>query len=145
WDGTGVDQVQLFQGANLVGTAPYGQARADVAAAYGDSRYTNSGYSYQLDTTKLTNGPTTLQVRYHSVLTGQWSSVDWIGTIANPTVGVPVPQPPTPPLSLGSRDVPFFWQGDPSWGDLRIGACTSTIRDVGCALTSLAMIFKFYG
>jgi hypothetical protein len=45
----------------------------------------------------------------------------------------------------GIWNVPYYWQGDPQWGGNRIGACNNTIRNVGCALTSVAMIFKYYG
>ncbi|MBX0327343.1 C39 family peptidase [Oscillochloris sp. ZM17-4] len=146
WGGTDIDQVQIYSGATLLGAASYGQARADVAAAYSDSRYTGAGYSYTLDTKRITNGPATLQVRYHSTVTGQWSSMSRAVTIANPVPVTPIVQPPPPPTPVtGNWKVPYYRQGDPQWSGNRIGACANTIGNVGCALTSLAMIFQFYG
>lgn len=95
WSGPGVDQVQVYTGETLLGTATYGQARSDIATNNNDSRYTNSGYTYQLDTTRLTNGDATLRVRYHSTVTGEWSTVDRAVTIANQVL--PTNQPPNPP------------------------------------------------
>jgi hypothetical protein len=68
---------------------------------------------------------------------------DWatlISSVAQPT-NPPVPPPPAP----GRWNVPYYWQGDPQWGGNKIGACNNNIRNVGCALTSLAMIFRYYG
>jgi hypothetical protein len=70
-----------------------------------------------------------------------WSG-EWSFTVAS--VGDIVTQP-QPPQRQDEWNVPYYWQGDPRWGNQKIGACNSTIAPVGCALTSLAMIFKFYG
>ncbi|NJM08287.1 hypothetical protein HC891_22060 [Candidatus Gracilibacteria bacterium] len=75
WNGTSIDQVQIFNGTTLLGTANYGIARPDVATSYGDARFTNAGFNYQLDTTRLTNGDITLTVRYRSSISGQESSI----------------------------------------------------------------------
>jgi hypothetical protein len=144
WGGPGVDQVQVYSGATLLGDASYGQARSDIASAYGDSRYTNSGYTYQLDTTRLANGARTIQVRYYNA-GNRLGSLDRVVTVDNPTVGKPVPQPIPPNLHVGDWPVPYYSQGDPTWRNNKIGACTNNIGNVGCGLTSLAMIFKFYG
>lgn len=56
-----------------------------------------------------------------------------------------VPPPPPPPPSPDMWNVPYYWQGDPQWGKNPIGACNNNINNVGCALTSLAMIFQYYG
>jgi len=55
--------------------------------------------------------------------------------------------PPQPPPG-GSCPVPHYWQQDPRWAANKLGACTGpcgTIGGCGCALTSLAMTFKYYG
>jgi hypothetical protein len=52
--------------------------------------------------------------------------------------------PPSPPPS-GPCPVPFYWQGDPRWASNNFGTCTCTIGGCGCALTSLSMLFKYYG
>jgi hypothetical protein len=58
-----------------------------------------------------------------------------------------LPVTPPPPPS-GSCTVPFFWQSDTAWKNNRLGSCTgrcASIGKCGCALTSLAMVFKYYG
>lgn len=65
-----------------------------------------------------------------------WSNV--VSSVGN--VVQPQPIPPGP-----GWNVPYYSQGDPRWGGARIGACNNTIANVGCALTSLAMVFTFYG
>jgi len=37
-----------------------------------------------------------------------------------------------------------YYQTDSRWGDLTIGNSDSTMKNYGCAVTSLAMIFKYY-
>jgi peptidoglycan hydrolase CwlO-like protein len=39
----------------------------------------------------------------------------------------------------------YFSQNDPRWKDDYIGVSNSTINDYGCALTSLAMVFRYRG
>lgn len=39
----------------------------------------------------------------------------------------------------------YFSQNDPRWKDMSIGLSNSTIDDYGCAIASLAMVFKYYG
>lgn len=39
----------------------------------------------------------------------------------------------------------YFSQDDPRWRDDFIGVSNSTIGDYGCALTSVAMVFKYHG
>ncbi|MAG44295.1 hypothetical protein CL633_00170 [bacterium] len=38
-----------------------------------------------------------------------------------------------------------FYQTDPKWKNTTIGISRSTVGDVGCALTALSMVFKYYG
>lgn len=62
----------------------------------------------------------------------------------SPAQPVPPPQPPPG----GSCPVPHYWQQDPRWASNKLGACggvCSIIGNCGCALTSLAMTFKYYG
>ncbi|NOK61745.1 MAG: hypothetical protein GFH27_549281n134 [Chloroflexi bacterium AL-W] len=87
--GTGVDKVQVYAGNKLLGNASYGQTREDVARAYGDSRFTKSGYIFQFDTRTVPNGATTLRVQYRSKLTNQWSSVTKSVSINNSSDGPP--------------------------------------------------------
>ncbi|HEX2915202.1 MAG TPA: C39 family peptidase [Chloroflexia bacterium] len=41
-------------------------------------------------------------------------------------------------------EVPVFSQGDPQWGGDGIG-CGTTMKSQGCTVTSVAMVFKYYG
>ena len=41
--------------------------------------------------------------------------------------------------------VSLYLQGDPAWGKDPIGGSVHTLGQVGCALTSAAMVMKFYG
>ncbi len=41
--------------------------------------------------------------------------------------------------------VPLFLQGDDAWGGDHLGTSTRTMGQVGCAVTSAAMIMKYYG
>ncbi len=41
--------------------------------------------------------------------------------------------------------VSLFLQGDPAWGQDQLGESVHTIGQVGCAMTSAAMVMKFYG
>ena len=61
--GTAIGSVQILVDGAKVGNAAYGSNRADVCAAYpGRPGCPNVGYSYLLDTTKLTAGTHTLTV-----------------------------------------------------------------------------------
>lgn len=42
-------------------------------------------------------------------------------------------------------DVPLFSQNDPAWKNNVMQTCGQTIGAAGCALTSTAMVFKYYG
>ena len=39
----------------------------------------------------------------------------------------------------------YFSQNDPKWKDMTIGLSNSTVDDYGCAISSVAMVFKYYG
>ena len=39
----------------------------------------------------------------------------------------------------------YYSQKDSSWGNMTIGQSNSLVKDYGCALTSVAMIFTYYG
>ena len=39
----------------------------------------------------------------------------------------------------------YFSQNDPRWKDMTIGFSNSTVDDYGCAISSVAMVFKYYG
>lgn len=51
---------------------------------------------------------------------------------------------PVPRITV-SWYVPIFSQNDPRWKDNVMKPCGETIGQSGCALTSDAMIFKYYG
>ncbi len=42
-------------------------------------------------------------------------------------------------------DVPYFAQGDPRWGQNRLGPTDATLAAEGCALASAAMVLASYG
>lgn len=77
--GTGVDAVHVWaypnpgsgQAAIFVGAATYGQARGDVAAALGDGRFTNSGFSMPLS--NLAAGVYRFVVSARSTVTGTFN------------------------------------------------------------------------
>ncbi|MCK5413291.1 MAG: C39 family peptidase [Candidatus Pacebacteria bacterium] len=39
----------------------------------------------------------------------------------------------------------YYSQNDPRWKDMTIGLSNSTIDDYGCAIASVAMVYKYYG
>lgn len=41
--------------------------------------------------------------------------------------------------------VPLFSQGDPTWGRDALGRSGQTLGEAGCAVTSAAMVLRFYG
>ena len=48
--------------------------------------------------------------------------------------------------AIPNLDVPFFSQIDPEWATMPLFAgCTDSIGSHGCALTSLAMVYAYYG
>lgn len=77
--GSGIDHVHLYldgpagQGAFLAEVS-YGLARADVAAALGDPRFSQAGYRYEWDTRALPPGPHTLYIYAHSTV-ADWAFV----------------------------------------------------------------------
>jgi hypothetical protein len=77
--GTGVDQVQVYadgqmnSGGTLLGSATYGKARTDVAAAKGKPEWTNAGFDLTWTVNGLTPGNHTLYIYAHSTATSQWT------------------------------------------------------------------------
>ena len=47
--------------------------------------------------------------------------------------------------SMPAMDVPYFAQNGPPWSTQYLGNNSFFIRNAGCALTSTAMVFKYYG
>jgi len=70
---TGITKIHVYDGPyrgsseNFLGVATYGLSRPDVATYFGKENYTNSGYSLDIDTTKLTNGQHILYVYAYNV------------------------------------------------------------------------------
>ena len=58
---------------------------------------------------------------------------------------------PLPPSGggyfFGRTELPvaLYLQGDPAWGHDQLGLSVHTMGQVGCAVTSVAMVMKFYG
>lgn len=103
WNSAGIDLVEVYHGGTLLGNASYGIARPDVAAVFGDGRYTNSGFSYDVDTTRIPNGAQVLSIRYRSSAFGQWQQIDRAFTINNT-----VTPPPDTTLPDGRITAPGF-------------------------------------
>lgn len=58
------------------------------------------------------------------------------------------PLPPSGGLYFFRRTelaVPLFLQGDPAWGHDYLALAPRTLGQVGCAVSSAAMVMKFYG
>lgn len=57
----------------------------------------------------------------------------------------PPANPSSPPMltPIPACAVPFFSQVDPRWKGYKLGGCT--IGGVGCALTSVSMVYRYYG
>jgi hypothetical protein len=69
-DGTGVDRVRVLLSGIEVGEATLGQARPDIAAAYGPS-FATAGFQAALDLARAAPGQHTVEVRAHSTVTGR--------------------------------------------------------------------------
>lgn len=61
-DITGIKEVDVLVDGQKVGVAAIGISRTDVAQVHPDYNITNSGFSYNLDVSKLTNGDHTITV-----------------------------------------------------------------------------------
>jgi hypothetical protein len=78
--GTGVDAIHVWAypdpGSGVppvfVGTPTYGGPRGDVGAAFGDARFTASGYSLSVNT--LASGTYDLVVYTHSTVTNTFNN-----------------------------------------------------------------------
>jgi len=68
--GTGVDRVTIYVDGVYKGTATYGVVRADIAAGFGSSRFTNSGFSYDLNLAGLLPGTHVIEARARSTVGG---------------------------------------------------------------------------
>ncbi len=55
------------------------------------------------------------------------------------------PNEPVPEQPTGAMPVPCWGQCSSPWSGDQLGTCNLTICDAGCAITSVAMIFKYYG
>lgn len=121
-NGTGVSDAHVYLNGAFLGAAGYGQPRGDVSATFGDSRFTNSGYTFALDTNTLPNGLNTLAISYRSALSGQWSSMQRQFNIDNGALNqpprTPIPAAPANGGSVSGRTVTLSWQdaGDPDNG-----------------------------
>ncbi len=107
----GIDAVHIYLdgpmdgGGTLIGTADYGGARPDVAAALGNSAFTNTGFDFVWSPATLTGGQHTLYIYAHSVANG------WASTTVNVTGPGPAPSASTQPAAgssgqMGAGPVP---------------------------------------
>ena len=71
--GTGVDRVQIYLDGVQVATADLGQNRPEIGAAYGQN-FGDSGWSAELDLTRVAPGSHTVEAKAESTLTGQATS-----------------------------------------------------------------------
>lgn len=86
-DGNGVSKVEVLVDGTVVGTAVYGSSRNDVAAAFPAYKTSNCGYTYNLDTTKLTNGSHTIVIRETGSSNVQTSLTGVTVTVSNVATG----------------------------------------------------------
>lgn len=100
----------------------------------------------------LADGGVLASTTYHSGVALIQSNVYTICTAPNGLCNdvttsaiIPVPQPTPPPSPPGACAVPFYWQSDRSWGGNTMRTCGKDISHAGCALTSAAMLLKYYG
>ncbi|XSG76454.1 C39 family peptidase [Herpetosiphon llansteffanensis] len=143
---SGVDAVEVRLNNTLISAVATAQPRQDVQDVYADMRFRNTGFLATINLRSFPAGAATLQIRYHSTISNSWHTIQRrISISLAAPVTPPTPPPPPTPSPNPPWNVPFFWQADPRWAGNRIGACTNTIGNVGCALTSVAMIFQFYG
>ncbi|MFD3163289.1 hypothetical protein [Herpetosiphon sp. NSE202] len=143
---SGVDAVEVRLNNTLISSVATAQPRQDVQDAYSDMRFRNTGFLATINLRSFPAGAATLQIRYHSTISNSWHTIQrriYISLAA--PVTPPTPPPPPTPSPNPPWNVPFFWQADPAWKNHKIGKCTNSIGNVGCALSSLAMVFKFYG
>jgi hypothetical protein len=80
---TGVDRVDMYLDGALVGTATYGGARPDMAAAFG-ARFLKSGFSATLDVAHTSGGAHVVDMRAHSAVSGATSSYTRAVTVVKP-------------------------------------------------------------
>jgi hypothetical protein len=118
--GTGVDMVQIYLngtmdgGGTLLGTANYGDARPDVAAALGSPAYTNSGFNYSWTPAALNGGTHTLYIYAQSLTSGWVQQALTVHVPAQQTSATPGPAPAaagTPVTQQGT-----YWSGYPPPG-----------------------------
>ena len=79
---TGITAIHIYDGPangekNFLTAATYGIARPDVATHYGKANFANSGFSAQINLSKLSNGAHTLYVyAYNYSLGWKWATVN---------------------------------------------------------------------
>jgi N-acetylmuramoyl-L-alanine amidase len=71
--GTGIARVQIYIDGTQVATANMGQTRPEIGAAYGQ-RFSDSGWTAEVDLADVAPGPHTLVAMAESQLTGQETS-----------------------------------------------------------------------
>lgn len=87
-DAAGVDSIDILVDGLSVGQATLGQSRPDVQTAYPLYNNGNSGFFYELDTTKIKDGAHTLSIKVNGKT----------GTLTIPNISVTVAQPAPAPV-----------------------------------------------
>ena len=71
----------------------------------------------------------------------QWPVHPWESKPALPLVEMEEP----PLQAMSTPNVPVFGQRDGRWSGIHLGGSGWTMYDSGCAVTSVAMVFKYFG
>jgi hypothetical protein len=83
FDNVAVGSVQVYVDGLLRGTATLGGSRPDVAAAYPQVAPNDSGWSYVLDTTTLSNGPHSLAIQARDATGNEAALPPRVVTVSN--------------------------------------------------------------
>jgi hypothetical protein len=115
--GTGIDQVHVWvfplSGAtpSFLGAATYGIPRADVAAAYGDARFTNSGYGLLASIT--TPGVYDVMVFARSTVTQAFTAVQTVRVMVSASIPLLYIDTPTQNATVSGSSITIAgWAAD---------------------------------
>ncbi|OLC58289.1 MAG: hypothetical protein AUH85_01120 [Chloroflexi bacterium 13_1_40CM_4_68_4] len=139
---TGVDSVFLFVGSDgpttSIGTAAYGDPRADVAQKLGARRFVPSGWHYAWDPHALAPGTYTLYALVHSSISGRTTTLTH-AIIRSASPGLVPPHCVAPPAGLVS-----WWRGDGHARDTNAGH-DGVLRGAGFDVGEVGQGFAFNG
>jgi hypothetical protein len=90
--------------------------------------------------------PSLVEIRFAPTTGAGYISLDLRSMVQRRIGGDAVPPPPPGDVTSPRINVPYFNQLDGAWSNIRLGTCNGiTIGSHGCVITSVAMIFKYYG